>query len=75
MELTGSPELEEFRSLTAAIRTEGARLRQAVLSQEEEQEESRSLGEFDDGIRAQAFSTLSHLVNYQAYGWRVLIDE
>jgi len=67
-------EITEFRTLLAAIRTESALLKKAILTEEEESEESKIFNEFDQTVLVQVFSTLNHLTNYQVYGWRELFD-
>ena len=74
MEKAENPELLKFRALMTTIREESAALKNAILSEDTEKEESEMLSELDRAIQVQALSTLSHLVNYQKYGWRVVID-
>lgn len=69
-----SAEMKELQRLTSAIRTELASLKQGILSEEEEAEENKIFNDFDQTVLVQVFSTLDHLVNYQGYGWRELVD-
>ncbi len=75
MEQEKNPEITEFHSLMAAIRTESALLRKVISSEEEAEEESKILSEFDGTVQAQVFGTLNHLVRYQLDGWMELIDD
>ena len=70
-----NPEVTNLRTLLAAIQTESALLKKVILTEEEEAEASKIFNKFDEAIQAQVFSTLNHLSNYQAYGWRTLADE
>ena len=71
---TISPELSEFHSLMADIRTESALMKKTILSDEEEKEENEILGRFNSVIEAQVFSTIFNIAIYQLRGWRELID-
>ena len=75
MEQTSTMELNGFRDLMNAIRTETVFLLQTILSAEDEKEEGEILSKFDNVIQTQVFSTLTNLVIYQLRGWRELIDE
>lgn len=75
MEQVKDPEITGFHSLLAAIRKESALLEKVIMAEDAEKEENEMLTELDSAIQVQAFSTLSHLADYQAYGWRALIDE
>lgn len=75
MEQTSTMQLNEFRELINAIRSETVFLLQAIVSSEDEKEENEILTKFDNVIQTQVFSTLTNLVLYQLRGWRELIDE
>lgn len=74
MEWSREPEISEFRSLISAIRSECDLLKNVILTQKEKDEEREILNAFDDAVQIQAFSTLNHLIIYQADGWRELVD-
>jgi hypothetical protein len=75
MEQTSTVQLNEFRELINAIRSETVFLLQTIVSAEDEKEEGEILSKFDNAIQTQVFSTLTNLVIYQLRGWRELIDE
>ena len=75
MEQAISPELLEFRGLTAAIRTESDLMKKVILSKEEEKEENEILCKFNSMAETQVLSTIVNIAIYQLRGWRELIDE
>ncbi|MEA5038658.1 MAG: hypothetical protein VB086_02350 [Clostridiaceae bacterium] len=75
MEEIINPELSEFRSLISAIREEAVLLKEAILSDEEEKEESALLQKYDELLRRHAISTLNILAQYQLGGWRDNVDD
>lgn len=75
MEQEKNPELLEFRDRMAEIREKSVALQKTVLSEEEEKEENQILGELDNAIQVQTFSSLQNLVLYQIRGWKAVIDE
>lgn len=75
MEQAISPELLEFRGLTAAIRAESDLMKKVILSKEEEKEENEILCKFNSMAETQVLSTIVNIAIYQLRGWRELIDE
>ena len=75
MEQISESETAEFCRLTEDIRNQINSLKKMILTEEEKDEQSKILQNFDDAIRSQVLGTLEHLMIYQISGWRELADE